>query len=64
MGGSDIDLGDVMFRRRLRVDERAIVRHQQQARGVMVESANRLYIAPGKLIGKDGQHPGMMAGLA
>ena len=60
----DIDFWDVPPGRGLGVYERAVIRHQQQAGGVMIEPAHRLHIAPGELFRQQSQHAGMMTGFS
>ena len=59
-----VNLGHVALGGGLRVDEGAVVGHQQHAGGVMVEPADRLHVAPGKLLGQQGQHARMVARFA
>ncbi len=56
-----VDLGHVALGRGLGVDEGAVVRHQEHARGVVVEAADRLHLAPGELFRQQGQHARMVA---
>ena len=50
--------------RRLRVDEGAIVRHQQQPGRIVIESSHRLQLAPAKLFRQDRQHARILARFA
>jgi len=64
MRGGFINLGDVPLGRRLLVDERTVIRHQQQAGGVVIEPPHRLHIAPRELFGQQGQDAGVVAGFS
>ena len=46
------------------MDERAVIGHQQQPRGVVIQTAYRLHIAQRELIRQDGQHAGVMTGFS
>src|SRR5450759_261561 len=62
--GGRIDFGNVPLGRRLGVYERPIIRHQQQAGGVVIETAHRLHITPGELFRQDSQHTRVVTGLS
>ena len=50
--GGLVNFRNMALRRRLGMDKRAIVGHQQHAGGVVVEPAYRLHFAPGELLGQ------------
>jgi hypothetical protein len=46
------------------MDEGAVVREQQQARRIVIQTPHRLHIAPTELLGQQSQHAWVMTGLA